>query len=81
MVTAYQTVTGLDLSFTRCIIPGGLLHPHNLLTSVNQCLTVGCERSNLRDMCSQRCFTPLSLGNTAGLVKVVLEAVTYVVPE
>lgn len=81
MVTVYRAVTGLGLSFTRWIIPGGLLHPHNLLTSVNWCLTVGCERSSLRGMCSQRCFTPLLLGNTAGLVKVVLEAVIYVVPK
>lgn len=42
----YQAVTGLDLSFTRWIIPGGFLHPCNLLTSVHQCLTVGCKRSN-----------------------------------
>lgn len=49
--------------------------------SLNQYLTFGCERSDLRGACSQRCFTPLPLGNIAGLVKIVLEAVIYVVPK
>lgn len=35
----------------------------------------------MRGMCSQRYVTPLPLGSNAGLVKVVLEAVIYVVPE
>lgn len=71
MVVAYQAVTGLDLSFTKCIIPGGLLHPHNLLTSMS------CWMGEIQ---FEGYVQPFPLGSTPGLVKVVLEAVIYVVP-
>lgn len=54
------------------------MQPVDFSASVSYCWM---REIQFRGGCSQRNVTPLPLGNIAGLVKVVLEAVIYVVPE